>query len=136
MKYFGILTVAAAMGVAALTLHLGVSRAQTVIDGSAENIDPAFVKAALAEVTKELRDPLSAQVRGVKLIHPSEERPNVICGYINAKNGFGAYVGFRPFYYDVKMRKGGIITDSPKDPGHELQLLPFQWTGCDKALAN
>ncbi|MGB5903813.1 MAG: hypothetical protein WBH00_13275 [Xanthobacteraceae bacterium] len=118
----------------ALLLVASTARAQSVIDGSAADIDPAIMKSALFEVTKELRDPVSAQARQVALIHPSQERPDVICGLINAKNGFGAYVGFKPFYYDVKMRSGGIVTDSPKDVGYRLQFLPLEWMGCDKQL--
>lgn len=118
----------------ALLLSATAAQAQSVIDGSDAGIDPSVLKSALFEVTKELRDPASAQARQVALIHPSAERPDVICGFINAKNGFGAYVGFKPFYYDIRMKVGGIVADSPKDIGYRLQFLPLEWMGCDKQL--
>lgn len=110
------------------------AQAQSIVDGSGSDIDPSIIKAALFEVTKELRDPASSQARQVALIHPNAERPDVVCGFINAKNGFGAYTGFKPFYYDVKMRSGGIVADSPEDIGYRLQFLPLEWMGCDKQL--
>ena len=61
-------------------------------------------------------------------------RPSVICGWLNAKNGFGAYAGFKPFYYDVKKNVGGVVTDDPSEISYPLQFLPLEWMGCDKEL--
>jgi hypothetical protein len=48
-----------------------------------------------------LKDPSSAQFRDVEVRNAEmdEGRPPVAswCGYLNAKNGFGAYTGFTPF---------------------------------------
>lgn len=117
----------------ALAIATG-AHAQTVVDGSENGIPAENMKSAIAEITKELSDPMSAQMRGVIYIHPSENRPDVVCGFINAKNKFGGYVGFKPFYYDVKINKGGIVTDAPSDLSYPLQFLPLEWTGCAKSL--
>ena len=58
-------------------------------------VPPAF--AYEEEISQMLRDPSSAQFRGV---HYSDTMDNVICGEVNAKNGFGAYGGYTPFYVE------------------------------------
>ena len=40
----------------------------------------------------QLNDPESAQFRNLELAG------DAVCGEVNAKNGFGGYVGFQPFY--------------------------------------
>jgi hypothetical protein len=60
-------------------------------------------------VADSLRDPSSAQFREVRKVrlHFAGNRVTLICGEVNAKNGFGGYVGFRPFYY---------VADAKVDP--------------------
>lgn len=54
-----------------------------------------FVAKAKTAVAHDLKDPGSAQFRGTYI---SEERATrFLCGEINAKNSYGAYVGFRKF---------------------------------------
>jgi len=43
-------------------------------------------------VKTQLRDPGSAQFRGLRL-----KDPNTVCGEVNAKNGFGGYSGWQAF---------------------------------------
>jgi|KBSMisStaDraftv2_1062788.scaffolds.fasta_scaffold842649_2 hypothetical protein len=57
--------------------------------------DPA--QPAKDAVLKELRDPSSAQWRDIT--YPIAGNSIDICGYVNAKNGFGGYTGFRRFRY-------------------------------------
>ncbi|MBV5305544.1 MAG: hypothetical protein J0652_02500 [Desulfobulbaceae bacterium] len=47
------------------------------------------------EITKRLRDAKSAQFSGV-FVSRNSGAP-VVCGMVNAKNGFGGYVGFERF---------------------------------------
>ena len=68
--------------------------AYTIIDGSGESIDPATLATVLEAVSDQLLDPGAAQFRHIRI----SKRPDMICGEINAKNGYGAYVGFQPFY--------------------------------------
>lgn len=48
--------------------------------------------AALEAVKRDLLDPFSAEVRDVRNVRGSW------CGQVNAKNRFGAYVGWKTFY--------------------------------------
>ncbi len=52
---------------------------------------------AKSAVERILKDPDSAQYRGVYVVIPknfNEAVPGVVCGEINSKNSFGAYTGF------------------------------------------
>ena len=51
-------------------------------------------------ISRNLRDPASAQFRSWRTERRVLDNGNTVlsaCGEINAKNGFGAYVGFLPF---------------------------------------
>ena len=54
---------------------------------------PAVEREAREALQDVLKDAESAKLRNVK-----REFGGSICGEVNAKNGFGAYGGFKPFY--------------------------------------
>jgi hypothetical protein len=54
--------------------------------------DAATIKTAEEAASRELKDPQSAQFRDVTI------RDRTVCGEMNAKNAYGAYVGFEPFH--------------------------------------
>lgn len=56
--------------------------------------DPLITRAEEA-VRRLLRDPESAQFRDVERC----AKPNAVRGEVNARNGFGGYTGFTPFFY-------------------------------------
>lgn len=58
----------------------------------AQEADPAIEQAKAAVVNK-LKDPESAHF--TDLVNRTDH--HVVCGWVNAKNSFGGYVGFRPF---------------------------------------
>ncbi len=47
---------------------------------------------------EQLFDPASAQFKDLKTVNGVVGLR--VCGRVNAKNRFGGYIGFRPFYYD------------------------------------
>ena len=51
-------------------------------------------------VTREMRDPSSVQFRDLK-VGRNAEGSDTLCGELNAKNGYGGYVGFDPFYAEI-----------------------------------
>lgn len=53
---------------------------------------------AKALVASMMKDPTSAQFRDVFSRSLNGADDYVVCGSVNAKNGFGAYVGFRRFF--------------------------------------
>ncbi|MBB6578011.1 hypothetical protein HNP33_002079 [Comamonas odontotermitis] len=58
----------------------------------------ALVAKAKAEVSKDFKDPESANFRNLGVYKSKTGKGRVsVCGEVNAKNAFGAYVGYRPF---------------------------------------
>lgn len=125
------------IGLSVLGLCCGTpSIAQSVVDGSDSNFEKTLVARLVDTVTKKARDPLSAQFKGLTLVENQPKKwPKVICGYVNLKNGFGGYTGFRPFYFDVNRNVGGVWQEMKKsDISYPLARLPLEWSGCDVAL--
>lgn len=82
-------------------------------------------------VVQDFLDPESARFRGVVVA----ESGKVICGFVNAKNSFGGYVGFRPF--DYSLYTGEAKTYDPPDKNDaffKLTEIVFKQIGCEKAL--
>lgn len=61
-------------------------------DMNAEEI----IKLAQEGVIEELKDPDSANFRNEKVIQ--NETGMYVCGEVNAKNSYGGYVGFMPYF--------------------------------------
>jgi len=66
----------------------------TVLDGSAVFLTADEQSSISEGMRNKLYDASSAQFR--RLVR-SKTMPRIICGEVNAKNKFGAYVGFVPF---------------------------------------
>lgn len=69
----------------------------------------SFVESAKRQVKLRLKDPSSAQFDDVKF-YPSDaprENPHgAVCGKVNAKNSFGAYIGYRRFVMGISTVNG------------------------------
>lgn len=68
------------------------------------------IKAISKEVSFQFKDPQSVQFENLKLVW-IENQWLYLCGFVNAKNGFGAYTGLSPFAYDTTI-KSLILPDS------------------------
>lgn len=92
------------------------SGAQSIVDGSGGGLPNEHVKSALSVVSAGLFDPGAAQFFAVGqpfedvygIVSPQADgkllRDQTICGFYNAKNLHGAYVGLQRFGYDWKNR--------------------------------
>jgi hypothetical protein len=60
---------------------------------------------------KRLKDPASAQYRWHSLIESTSSKPDqmVYCFQINAKNSYGAFVGFQTVLGKVAHRNGAVV---------------------------
>jgi hypothetical protein len=72
----------------------------TTPSASARNI-------AINAIREPLRDPESLQTRNITGYRTSLG-DTIVCGEYNARNGFGGYAGFRPFY--VRIRGGQVMS--------------------------
>jgi hypothetical protein len=67
----------------------------------------AQIEAVHAGVRRELRDPESARF-GTIVAAQSSRGPLTVCGWVNAKNGFGGYTGDQPYF--------GVFRNGAFDP--------------------
>jgi hypothetical protein len=52
---------------------------------------------AKVAIAREMKDPDSVQFRNVRVVHLGSLKN--VCGEVNAKNSYGAYIGFSQFIY-------------------------------------
>ena len=81
----------------------------------------AFATAAKKKLIRDFKDPSTAQFRDVFVATMGKDHI-ALCGEVNAKNSYGAYIGFKPFY--VIQEKGQPIGTPTIAP--EVGDLVFQ----------
>lgn len=84
--------------------------------------DSALIAKVHKEVSRDFKDPDAAKYRGLGIYKTKTGKTgNFVCGEVNAKNSYGAYVGFRGFVYsdglvaindDDGARMYGILSDA------------------------
>lgn len=57
-----------------------------------------------AEVKRSLKDPASANFRWL----PSAAQDGAYCGLVNAKNSYGGYTGFQPYFAHIARMSYGL----------------------------
>lgn len=71
---------------------------------------------AQKEIAMDMKDPDSAKFRFVRVVQTKENEDGtvmaLVCGQVNAKNGFGAYAGFHSFMIDLSMKPKGFFDKS------------------------
>jgi hypothetical protein len=74
-------------------------------------------------VADTLRDPESARFRGVRVVREADGS-DALCGELNAKNAYGGYVGYEPFYSPLVEvgNKAVAVLWSPSRVGLEAVL--------------
>ena len=78
-------------------------------DGGRKRIEADTVKEVKASISNQLKDPDAVRWRGVRsrTEKVGDHYRVSVCGEFNAKNGYGAYVGYVPFnWYDGSMKVG------------------------------
>lgn len=82
----------------------------------------AQIESAQQRVVSMLNDPESARFRDVGISPTS----NAVCGFVNAKNAYGGYPGFRRF----------IVTDQlTKIEGNDAAAMDYRWLEyCDDSV--
>lgn len=78
--------------------------------------DPIIVKARKA-VADSLKDPPSARFDGIV------KKPEAVCGFVNAKNSYGGYVGRTRFAYVTKT--GAIFLEVPITTVNQYNIAEY-----------
>lgn len=72
-------------------------------------VTAALQAAAEEAVRSSLKDPESARFKPPFMAFKDEKGDIAVCGYANAKNSYGGYVGFEPFRAFIGERKNGYF---------------------------
>ena len=83
-----------------ISLFFLAACAAPVTERTRLQLDRAQLKSVQDTVSYGLKDPGAAQFRNIRWFenkHEDGSTSNLVCGEVNGKNSFGAYVGFRPF---------------------------------------
>jgi hypothetical protein len=62
---------------------------------------PQLIAAYQTAVADQTRDPEAARFRRTFVVRNPLEDNDALCGEMNAKNAYGGYVGYQPFYAPV-----------------------------------
>lgn len=81
--------------------------AQPATDQTAASVNSALLDEAKEAIAKNLTDPWSLQMRS--LSQRTVEGKTMICGEANAKNSFGGYTGFKPFFFFKGAEEAGVL---------------------------
>jgi len=97
------------------------AQAQAIVEDSTHNIGipKAYLRSALEAVLEGMFDPLSAQFKEIGRPYDAASniiRGNTICGWVNGRNRYGAYAGFKVFGYDFKRNVLFLSDDLAGDP--------------------
>lgn len=80
-------------------------------------------------IADSLKDPSSAQFRNVRLVEYLDGA--VICGEVNGKNSYGAYVGFNDFVSGIN---SGTMRNTKTEPEY-ANIKPAANAGIDRACS-
>ncbi|TPL64672.1 hypothetical protein [Mesorhizobium sp. B2-4-1] len=121
---------------------IGAAHATDFLDESYKALSPKQLDSVVLEVAKVMRDPTSLIFRG--LTHPNTGSPvldnGVVCGFVNGKNIYGAYVGFTPFANQgpINGLDALVTIDAPQaddpDYGNALRKHMMDVSGCAAVL--
>lgn len=98
----------AVSGLAVLLVSCGPSPAELAKQRAADAAAKAAAEAkhlvgrAEADIMISMRDPESTRFRSLRIVRTRGDKGSTataVCGEVNAKNGFGGYAGYQPFWY-------------------------------------
>lgn len=78
-----------------------------------------LIAEAKESIKNQLKDPYSAVFENIYIGRAANGAP-VVCGTVNAKNSYGAYVGRQAFYYHNLLKKRGAEIDGNNPAFHIL----------------
>lgn len=113
------------LGTALIALMLAGCVPTTDVQTKPARLSQGELDRAKRLLVQGFKDPESAKYRNIRT-YRTGMGDDVVCGEVNGKNSFGAYVGYKPFYIRLT---GAQIRVTHVDDGD----LPFAKVACDKA---
>jgi hypothetical protein len=119
------------LGLAAALFVLALACAGNKAFGSQES-NAVFAKRAKAVIEAGLKDPSSVQYKDLAVYRSADSSDRALCGSLNAKNSYGAYVGFKRFWVDAK---GNVRFEGPDESEYPPELFSaLRMSYCEKIL--
>lgn len=81
------------------------------------------IEAAQAKLSMKMKDPESTRYVDVVI----SEKGGLVCGWVNAKNSYGAYVGFKPFYVMGALAE---VRDDEEGMFSNRSVFAMLWRSC------
>lgn len=111
----------------AAALFSVAAQAQEIVDRSGSVLSKPHTELLFSVLNRELRDGMSARVSNLR------EANGSFCGFVNAKNNFGAYTGFSAFIF--RPRDGSLtLLPEPDDILYAIKEMNFEILGCPTSL--
>ncbi|SMF45790.1 hypothetical protein [Pseudogulbenkiania subflava] len=113
-----------------------LARQKTEQDKKREQKQAAYLQI----VRDSLKDPDSAQFRDLQWSIDHEQYGDSLCGWVNAKNSLGWYVGFHPFAVTAKPLKGSqegrliLPTEADDSQTQRINMVMLELAGCGLSL--
>lgn len=109
---------------------IAVALAWSAMNAGAQADHADMVAKLKAGLTREFKDPGSAQYRN--LILSGKSGVYSLCGEVNGKNSYGAYVGFRRFFISGTASPGGPFEAIPsmkhiEAPRNDYGMMEQVW---------
>lgn len=101
--------------VLALSVLGAVAGCVKVTSEAMQSADPKRVEIAKSAVRNIMKDPESTRFGDGYQAYRLGNGDDVICGSVNAKNSYGGYVGYSPFY--VRFRDAKVMVVETSDRG-------------------
>lgn len=101
-----------------------------ILAGCGKNPEEQAITLVKSDVSNYFKDPSSTMFRNVV----SVDRGNsqwAVCGEVNAKNGFGGYVGYIQFYGETQIQDSTMVATSsiPRTP-EENAMWAYREKNC------
>lgn len=118
----------------ALVVLLALLPVAADAQGTRSLTDEALKQHAQNKVKYDLLDPDATQFREIELFSRTNpetgEVSRIVCGQFNGKNAYGAYTGFKRFFYGEAT---DLIVREQGDGGPLDQVFPALWKGCSES---
>lgn len=102
------------LAITALVFLYGCNRSEDSEVGATPKMDEqALIEQAKSQIRRELNDPDSARFQNMRW--KTKESLVLLCGEVSAKNAFGTYTGYAPFWAAQPglIEKGHYVPSAP-----------------------
>jgi len=85
-----------------LVLLICILSVSVIINADSTEADAKLIEKVKEFITKDFKDPDSAKFRDIIVVRKKKKDGTMsenVCGAVNGKNSYGAYVGYKVFYY-------------------------------------